>query len=196
MIEDTPPVACSARERLRRRQGRRDAAGPGEGTGQALQGGAGGRSHRPERPHRRRVRVPGTERRRQDDDAAHGARPDHAHRGHGRAVRARSDTRGRARAGGRRRVRGGAALLPVPDRAQEPGAARRAGRRRREGAYRRGAADRRAGPARGPPRRRLLARDAPAARDRRGTAAPPAPADPRRARHRPRPGGDARHASC
>ena len=45
-----------------------------------------------------------------------------------------------------------------------------------------------------PSRRRLLARDAPAARHRRRPAAPPAAVDPRRARDGPRPGRDARHA--
>ena len=95
---------------------------------------------------------------------------------------------------GRRGVRRGAALLPVPERAQEPRAARRARRRRRARAHRRGAGDRRADAARRAPRRRLLARHAPAPGDRRGAAAPPAAADPRRARDRPRPGRDARHA--
>ena len=90
------------------------AAGQGARAGQALQGGPRGRPHRPERPRRRRLRLPRSERRRQDDHAAHGARPDHAHRGHRRAVRARPDARGRARPGGRRRVRRGAALLPLP----------------------------------------------------------------------------------
>ena len=106
-------------------------AGQGAGAGQALQGGAGGRSHRPERPRRRRLRVPRPERRGQDDDAADGARADHADRGHRRAVRARPDARRRAGAGGRRGLRRGAALLPLPERAQEPRAARRARRRRR-----------------------------------------------------------------
>ena len=61
-----------------------------------------------------------------------------------RAVRARPDARGRPRPGGRRGVRGGAALLPISERAQEPGTAGRARRRRRAGAYRGGAGDRRA----------------------------------------------------
>ena len=47
---------------------------------------------------------------------------------------------------------------------------------------------------RDPSRRRLLARYAPAARDRRRAAAPSPAADPRRARDGPRPGRDARHA--
>ena len=102
--------------------------------------------------------------------------------------------RGRAGAGGRRGVRRGAALLPLPQRAQEPRTARRARRGRRARAHRGGARDRRAEPARGAPRGRLLPRHAPAPRHRRRAAARPAPADPRRARHRPRPGRDARHA--
>ena len=67
-------------------------------------------------------------------------------------------------------------------------------RRRRQGADRGVAGDRRPDrPGQGP-RRRLLARDAPAPRDRRRAAAPAEAAAARRARHRPRPGRDARHA--
>ena len=52
----------------------------------------------------RRVRLPRTQRRGQDDDAADGLGLIIADRGHGRAVRARPDARGRARAGGSRRA--------------------------------------------------------------------------------------------
>ena len=55
---------------------------------------------------------------------------------------------GARRAGGRGGVRGGAALLPVPDGSQEPRAARGARRRRRARADRGGAGHRRARPAR------------------------------------------------
>src|SRR6202012_3365287 len=92
------------------------------------------------------------------------------------------------------RLRRSAVLLPVPERAREPAPAGGA-RRRRSGFADRGVAgDRRPRRSRQGPGRRLLARDAPAPRHRRGAAAQTAPADARRAGHRARPGRDARHA--
>ena len=109
----------------------RCAARAGPRARQALRRGARRRPHRPERQRRRRVRLPRSQRRGQDDHAAHGARADHAERGDDRAVRARSDAPRRAGARGRRGIRGGAALLSVSERPQEPGAVGRTGRGRR-----------------------------------------------------------------
>ena len=69
--------------------------------------------------------------------------------GQRRAVRARPDARGRARAGGRRRLRRGAALLPVPHRrARTSNCSPRSTADGAARAHRRGARDRRAGAAR------------------------------------------------
>ena len=95
-------------------------------------------------------------------------------RGQRAAVRARPAGR-RGRAGRRRRLRRGAALLPVHDGPAQPRAVRGVRRRRRRagGSTRcwtpSSCADRAEGP-----RRRLLARDAPAPGDRRRAAAPAA----------------------
>ncbi len=85
-------------------------------------------------------------------------------------------------------------FYPVPERRREPAPARGARRRRRRRADRRVARGRRPHRPRQGPGRRLLARDAPAARHRRRAAAQAAPAAARRARDRARPGRDARHA--
>ena len=114
-------------------------------------------------------------------------------RGDRAAVRARPDGE-RPSAARRGRVRRGADLLSVPDRAAQSRAAGGVRRRRRFRPDPAGARDRRADRPRQGPRRRLLARDAPAARDRRRAAARPEADAARRARDRPRPGRDARHA--
>ena len=122
---------------------------------------------------RRRLRLPRPERRRQDDLAADAARPDPPDRGLGAALRPRSADRRREGARRRRRLRRGAALLPVPLRPPQPRAARRLRRAGLALADRRGARARRAARPREGPRRRLLARDAAAARDRRVAAPEP-----------------------
>ena len=100
---------------------------------QALRRRDGGRQRRPDRRGRGRLRLPRPQRRRQDDLAADAARADPARRGHREAVRARPP-----RGGGRApwtasRVRRGAALLPVHERAPQPRAGGGARRRRRRG---------------------------------------------------------------
>ena len=74
----------------------------------------------------------GPERRRQDHLAADDAGPDQPHRRERAAVRPRPD-RDRPCARGRRGVRRGADVLPVPERAPEPRAAGGVRRRRRKG---------------------------------------------------------------
>ncbi len=149
----------------------------------------------PDRPRRRRVRLPGPQRRRQDDLAADDARADSPDRRHGAAVRPRSDGE-RARARWGRRVRRGADVLSLPDRSAQPRAAGCVRRRPRGHADRGRVGDGRARRPRPRPRRRLLARDAPAAWDRGGTAARPQAAVARRAGDGPGPCGHARHAGA
>ncbi len=80
----------------------------------------------------RRVRLSGPERRRQDHLAADDARPDPADGGHACGCSGRDPTVTVRALAGRRRVRRGADLLPVPERPPEPRAA--GGVRRRRGA--------------------------------------------------------------
>ena len=109
-------------------------------------------------------------------------------------VRPGSDGRRRACPRRRGRLRRGAALLPVPLGPQEPRARRRARRRRRARADRRGARHRRPDGSRQGSGRRLLPRHAAAPRHRRRADPATAPPAARRAGHRARPRGHARHA--
>lgn len=155
---------------------------------QAVRLGRGRRRRHDRRPARPLLRLARPQRLRQDDPDPDDARA--------RPGQLRRDRRARpadplphprgAVAGGRDRR--GAALLPLPDRPQEPrglgGPPGARGPRRDPGSAR-------AGPARRPRRRqgrRLLARHAPAARRRPRAAQRPRAAGPRRADQRPRPG--------
>ena len=149
---------------------------------------------RRDRAGRRRLRLPRPQRRGQDDVAADDARPDPADVGRGAPVRPRSGARSGRGPRRRGRVRRGARLLPVPERAREPRAARRRSTAAAASGVDGGARDGRADRPRARPRARLLARHAPAARPRGRAAAAAAAARARRADHRPRPGRDARHA--
>ena len=126
---------------------------------------------------------------------AHDAGADPTDRGYGAAVRPGSAPDGPG-ARRRRRVRRGADLLPVSERAAQPRVAGRVRRWRRRRPDRDGARDRR--PHRPGPRqdRRLLAWDAPADRDRRRAAPRPEAAAARRAGDRSRSRRDARHAAA
>ena len=152
------------------------------------------RRRRPDRRARRRVRLPRPERRRQDHVAADDARADPPDGGRGPAVRPRP-AREASRA-----LDGVAGFVEAPRFYPYL-----SGRENLEllAALDGGDAAARIDEAldiveltdRGErPGRRLLARHAPAARDRRGAAARPAAAAARRARHRARPGRHARHA--
>ena len=94
--------------------------GRGARPRQALRRDRRGRPRRPDRRARRRLRLPRPERRRQDDVAADAARADPPDRGLGAAVRPRPAGRRREGARRRRRLRRGAALLPVPLGAAQP----------------------------------------------------------------------------
>ncbi len=194
----TPWPASSRRSRPRTSRGGSDERAPdrGDRPRQALRRPDRGRPHRPLGARGRRLRLSRAQRRRQDDVAAHAPRPHPAGCGQRAAVRARP-ARGRgARPGRRRRLRRGAALLPVPERAAQPAARGRARRRRRGAPDRRGARHGRPRRPRGRQGRRLLARHAPAARHRRRAAARAAPAAARRADDRAGPGRHARHAAA
>ena len=173
---------------------RRPRADRGPGAGQALRRADRRRRRRHHRQHRRRLRLPGPQRRRQDDIAADDARPDPPHRGHRAPVRPRSDAeRAGARGGGRassRRRPSTRTSTPARTSSCWPPSTAAAPPERIDA----GAGDGRAHrPGQGPGRR-LLARHAPAAGDRRRAAARPQAAAARRARHRPGPGRHARHA--
>src|SRR5947208_16085310 len=160
---------------------------------QALRRARRGRPRRPDRRAGRRLRLSRAERRRQDDLAADAARPHPSERGTRRALRPRPTRPRRESTRGRRRLRRRTGVLSVPECAPKPRAARRL-RRRPAQPHRRGARAGRAARPRRRSRRRLLARDEAAARDRGIAPAGAAAAPARRADDRTRPGRDARHA--
>ena len=150
-----------------------------------------GRRSRPRGGRRGDLRVPGTERRREDHD---GPDADHAAHAHGRARHRRGPRRrrgpGRRAPQDRRRAAGGRAGPPDdrPRADPPPGDPARHAEGARPGARRRPAPPRRARPGRRPPRRHLLGRDAAPPRPRRRARARAVGPLPRRAHHRPRPG--------
>ena len=170
---------------------------PHRGPDQALPGGSGRRRRpRPRGVRGRPVRLPRSQRGRQEHDHPHAARAGLPDRRLGRGARpgrAPPQQRGPPRRG---RADRGPWLLPPPVGAPEPPPVRRRREQRLPGhatpAHRGGHGARRPGRRGPPPGQGLLDGHAPAPRPGRGPPAPAPPADPRRAHQRPRPPGHPR----
>ena len=144
---------------------------------------------------RQRHRVPRSQRRRQDDDAADAAGPRRADRRHRHDRRPRLPRPAAPAAHGRRGAR---ILQPIPGPDRPPAPPNRGSRRGRAGPAHPGdAPTRRSRRRHEPARRHVLTRDAPATRARHRAAVRPPDPDPRRTDKRARPRrGSAGYGEC